>query len=250
MQTKNIILFCPLFAKTKKFSSLIEEFYRIFRENSALLFPKYIKNIFLKSFFLSKKIGIKYFWIFSEKKIIFFLSILNLFDKPIISFQILKFSLQKEVFNYSLKKNFIFSILLMNNFPLENLSDFFLVATLKKIFPIHKKIGIENVKKIKIILMDFIKQTNKVEFRCYKIYGTILLFFSRNIRKELFKNINSKNQKNESNNSSKKALSRTYSFKKDYRIKNNRPSLINVLEIGPRISLRILEISEYPSNKK
>jgi hypothetical protein len=246
MKFNFISFFSHLFIKNKKLYFLIHELNCLLKNNSILAFPNFIKKVLLKSSFLLIKIKISFLWIFSEKKFINFLSIFNASNKFIISFQILKFSLKKEIFFLKIKKKnkFKHPLLILNNFPTNNIKDFILTKTFKEIFDGKEKITINKSKIIIILLIEYNIIKKKIEFRVYQIIGSISFLYPRNLRKKLFLHheLKKKKKKNKVTDPQKKLyLNSNLSkiFLKNY---SESHSSIKTLEIGPRISFKVLEI--------
>lgn len=225
---------------------------------------KFIKNIgncfleiFLKGFhgtiqsnlldfpFLSKKLNIEYLWIFYEKKYYFFLNIFEISLGPFFSFQILAFSLKKEL-NYQKKKDHKTNrmVLILNNFT-EKTGKFLLLEKLmRKMFTQKNQERPDFKSQATVLMIDFTKETKFFEFRIY-ILSRINILIPRKFRKKSsLKVIRGK----ENYSKSPKNFEKIENFEKKnnlIKMKKEKISSLKLEELGPRFSLKNLETRQF-----
>jgi hypothetical protein len=197
--------------------------------------PQLVKKIFFKIPCLGKKLGIKYVWLFSEKKYHRFSCLFKISNGPCFLFKLIKFSLKNEIKNKSKKKMKIEGdpVLLLNNFSSVIKEEKFLEKTFKEFFSLErekKKITFQKQKNA--IFIDNIRFRKSIEIRFYKFWGTILLY-PRVLRK--------KNVLNRLNKIKKKILVKLIL---NSTLSKSTPNFfpLNIEEIGPRITLKFLEL--------
>lgn len=222
-----------------------KRFFRLAQDFSKSLYPfcisgltKYIEKIISTDFKSIKLLKLTHIWIFSYRKLSMFIHFSSVFSSRILSFDIIKFILKKE---FERKKTFkpkneqnIF--LFLNNISENSNLGLFLNKQFRKIIPVERNKEIILKKTSKCILFDFDDSLEIMEFRCYSIISNSLLL-PRKVRKlKKFKKMditcsaNTVSQKYcTGSNAVQKVLIRN-------KIKNN----VRVIEIGPRITTKIL----------
>lgn len=232
---KNCSLVSCFRIKNRRFIVFTKELGFVLYPYSIIGFPKIIESTVLKNINLGKKLGISHLLIFSQQNFFFFLTLIKTGFGPFISFRILNFSLGKEIQPSLDHKNLkdLSPILLLNNFFEDKIS-LTLKEALREIFPIEESQQILAKKSLKIVLIDFNKQNNTIDFRCYKVKGNLVLF-PRKLRKKKTRNIDKKIL-------SKEFVENSLKLKIGSRIKENTLNLIRIEEIGPRFSAKVCEI--------
>jgi hypothetical protein len=164
-----------------------------------------------------------------------FLHFSNIFSSRILSFEILKFILKKEFFGKKFRdETYKNTFLFLNNISEKSNLGMFLNKHLRRVLPLEKKkeIILENFSKI--ILFDFDNDLNIMDYRCY-IIGNNSLLLPRKFRKL---------KKLKKNFVEYKLMDKTYfdkltTFHKFY--KNKIKNIVRIIEIGPRITAKILK---------
>jgi len=187
--------------------------------------PIKIEKWILKSNELLRKLRINNIWYFSQRKKFSFLSLINSTDNRILVSKIIKFSIQKELAVNKFKESFRQKkfFLILNNFIDCRNSNLFINSFFKNLFGVEKKrTDYQNISKI--FFVDFNEKKKILEFRFYNTTSSNILL-DRNCRKNKIKACQVSKKKNQLNNGH-------WSRKKFLRIK----------EIGPRITVKILEL--------
>jgi len=211
--------------KNKRFHNLAQDFFKSLYPFCISGLTKNIEKIISIDLKSIKLLKITHIWIFSYRKLSMFVHFSSIFSNRILSFEIIKFVLKKE---FNEKWNF-------KNKDYKNIF-LFLNKQLRKIIPVEKNKKVILKNNSKCLLFDFDDFLEIMEFRCYSITNNNLLL-SRKTRK--LKKL--------------KKIKKIYNFKpidqKEYfnsktlltdSIRNNIKNIVRVIEIGPRITTKIL----------
>mmetsp|Transcript_46972 Transcript_46972/g.96048 ORF Transcript_46972/g.96048 Transcript_46972/m.96048 type:complete len:243 (-) Transcript_46972:1710-2438(-) len=236
--------FCSLLiferSKNKRFLSLANEVGYLLDPYKITGLPRPIEKIVLKNPNLASKMKISHIWIFYQKNFFFFITIVKPPQGPLITFEVTKFALKKEIgnsFPEKDSKNFT-PLLLLNNFSSNKKEGSFIKEILKTLFPIQKSKCVFLTKFLKIILIDYNDFDKKIEFRCYKITRSLILL-PRWLRKK----------KKQRKRKYEKLPLITPVTRSRTLLGLNTESRINLIrpeEIGPRLSGNLLDVSMFP----
>ena len=170
--------------RNKRFVELAKDFFKSLKPFCISGLTKYIEKILSIDFSSIKTLKITHIWIFSQCKLSIFLHFSSIFSGRILSFEIIKFILKKELFPIKNVKNDNYKniFLFLNNLSEKSSLGIFLNKQLRKIVPVERNAKIILEKFSKIILFDFDDDLEIMEYRCYTINNTSLLL-PRKVRK-------------------------------------------------------------------
>ena len=194
-----------------------------------------LEKIIFKYPKLSYELGFSHSIFFFSNKNRNFLQICKSPYGPILIFLITKFAIRKEInITKSIRFQFNSSILFLNNLNSSKKNLQIISTLIKQLFPDRLTNSTFLYKASDGILFDFDSLNSKIEVRIYRIFG-----FSTLIPRLLRKN----NQKKQTNLSLNKTLS-------NLKIKGNKNvSLVRIIEIGPRFTLKIIHLFSDLNNK-
>nr|UXY87460.1 Brix-domain-containing protein [Cryptomonas sp.] len=234
MEYSPLVLVISNKIKNKRFFRLVIEFNSFIYLYSVNGLPNPMEEIILKFPSISCKLGFSHVIIFSEKKSRQFIQISGIPRGPSVTFYIVKFAIRREI---SLKcfKNDVQSmpLLLFNDFSYKKEKLLIIYGLIRQLFP-NTNINRNFLKKIsKSVLFELDPKLNKVEVRVYQIQG-IMPIIPRHLRKYK-KNYYSKSDKNYEYEVEKTNTELCTS-------KSRYLSLVRMVEIGPRITMKVINI--------
>jgi len=235
MKSKNpLSLILLFFHKNKRFFNLVQDFSLSLNPFSISGLTKYIEKIISIDFNLARLLNVTHIWIFSQRRLSMFVHFSPLFTKKTLTFEITNFILKNEFPGQkNLKSNNSLNIFLfLNNISDKSELGIFLNKNLAKLLPIKKNTEDILGKSSRCILFDFDPISEIMEYRCYLI-GNNNLMIPRTMRKLKKIKKNCKTilpQKRESTNNS---------IINDKLKVNKIRKIVRVVEIGPRITIKI-----------
>jgi len=224
--------------KNKRFHSLAQDFFKSLYPFCISGLTKNIEKIISIDFKSIKTLKITHIWIFSYRKLSMFFHFSSIFSNRILSFEIIKFVLKKEFnekrnfYNKDYKNIFLF----LNNISEKSILGILLNKQLRKIIPVEKNKKVILKNNSKCILFDFDDFLEIMEFRCYSITNNNLLLPRKTRKLKKLKKI----KKNYNFNPiDQKEYFNTKTLLTDSN-RNNIKNIVRVIEIGPRITTKIL----------
>jgi len=221
--------------KNKRFFNLVQDFSLSLSPFSISGLTRHLEKIISVDLNLAKLLKITHIWIFSQRKLSLFVHFSPLFTRKTLSFEITRYTLKKEFPGQKKLKSNIQSnvFLFLNNISEKSELGIFLNKNLRKLLPIKKDTQTIIGNFSRCILFDFNPISEILEYRCYLICNNNLII-PRTLRKLIkFK----KNPKVIFSNKNK--LSFHSVFKDKLRIDQIK-NIIRVVEIGPRLTIKIL----------
>lgn len=225
--------------KNKRFFNLVKDFSRNLNPFNISGLTPYIEKIILVDLKVLKVLKITHIWIFSQHRLSTFFHFSSIFSHQVLSFEIIKFSLKKEFYrkkNFCLKKHtniFLF----LNNVTEKSELGIFLNKHLRTIVPVKKNVDTILDSFSKCILFDFDETSKIMEYRCYIISNKNLIL-SRELRKNRI--LKRMEKKFNTRTMMKRSLPNNSVFFKESNASKIR-SLVRIIEIGPRITMKVLE---------
>ena len=238
MNLKNtplILVICKSI-KSKKFESFVREFYRIIASYSVIGLTSSFERLIYKYPKICFKLGFTNTIIFSSLENRNFLQLSKTPYGPIVVFLITKFTIGKEI-NFFLpgKKKLISTLLLLNNFNSKKVNLQIIITMIRQLFPNKKNKNNFFGNFSECILFDYDTYNNNIDVRIYRIQGVSKLF-PRYLRK--YKKKKSDCIENRTSDQNTFSTLNTENYKKENKIL----SLIRVIEIGPRFTLKTINI--------
>ena len=224
-------------------NKFVRDIYILFKQICLIGFPKIMEQNIMNFMRVCSKLRIKHIWIFFEKNFSFFLNIHKVPEGPLFSFEILMFSLKRELTKVK-RVNDVKTerVLIFNNFFHKGGKIFLLEILIKDMFSNNGSKNLNFKNRTNILFVDLNDNQQTVEFRCYNLVRENIL-----MPRALRKTDNKTNDRLKQINEGLKRKSSTVVKDKFKSFLNQKEkfSSIKIRENGPRFTLKFIEITNF-----